>query len=196
MPVQKSLVVLAPFLVVGLVALAGGCTLVVVDDLQRSPCAEVGDCAAGSTCVDGECAPVEPAPGPPPPGAPVGPEGALVEGPDGVTVDIPPAATDVVLRVTIERRSATTVPVGVLEQSRFYAVVPTAILVEPAIVALPLLDTVAGGTGSCAGCTLWLAPANEDEPWTPLPRAPAPAGFIGGELSVLGAVVVAGEAAP
>lgn len=194
---MRSLVVAsASFLLHAGVTLVGGCTLVVVDDLRQAPCAAVADCAAGSACVDGACAAVEPASAPPPVGAPVGPDGALVEGPDGVTVDIPPAATDVVLRVNIERRSSTTVAVGVLEASRFYAVEPIAVLVQPALVALPLLDTVEGGTGTCPACALWLAPANPDEPWTRLPLAAAPAGFVGGELSVLGAVLVAGEEAP
>ncbi len=173
----------------------GSCTLLVIDDLVRAACTDVSDCAAGDACIDGACAPVASL-GPPPAGAPVGPEGARVEGPDGIIFDIPPFATDVVLRVRIERRSSTTVPVGVLDRSRFYAVVPIAALTLPAVLAVPLQTTLETGEGACADCSLWLAPASDDEPWTALAPALAPAGFVGGELTALGAVVVAGVAAP
>lgn len=172
------------------VSFASSCTFVVLSDAQdEKACADSADCAPGAGCVDGACASVNDATTPPPVGTAVGPEGGTVVGPDGLTLVFAPGSLDAPLHVTVERRSSTTIAVGVAEQSRFYAVTPAVVLVDAAEVSVPL-------TGPCPddSCAVWLAPDDEDEPWIELDSSPGAGQLVVGELPVLGGVIVAGEA--
>jgi hypothetical protein len=169
---------------------SSACTYVVLSDAQdRKACDDPADCAPGAACVDGECIGVTDATTPPPLGTAVGPDGGTVRGPDGMTLVFAPGALDAPLHVTVERLSSTTIPVGVAEASRFYAVEPAAVLVEAAEVSLPL-------TAPCPddACAVFLAPDDEGDPWIALDSRPAAGEVIVGELPVLGGVIVAGEA--
>jgi hypothetical protein len=171
-------------------AAGGGCTYVVLSDAQGDKaCDDAADCAAGFACADGACDAVARATAPPPVGTLVGPEGGTVQGPDGLTVVFPPGSLDTPLHVTVSRRSSTTVPVGVIERSRFYVVEPAAVLVAAAAVSVPL-------TAPCpdATCAVWLAPDDDGEPWIDLESRPEAGELVTGELPVLGGVIVAGEA--
>lgn len=161
------------------------CTAFVVQDLldAPSPCAAPGDCAAGSSCVDGNCAPAEPAAGAPPAGVPVSSAGASVEGPDGLTLVVPPEAVAETIHVEIRRASSTLVPEGFAPKSRWYRIDPAAVLVEPASLTLPL-------ELPCAECALYLR--SEDGTFVVLEESPASPGTVAGLLPVLGGVVVAG----
>lgn len=175
--------------VVTVAVTSSACTFVVLSDAQDDKaCDAAADCAPGFGCDDGACRAVSDATTPPPVGTAVGPEGGTVRGPDGLTIVFAPGSLDTLLHITVERRSSTTIAVGVAEQSRFYVVEPAAVLVDAAAVAVPL-------TGPCpdATCAVWLAPDEEDEPWIELDSEPGVGQLVVGELPVLGGVIVAGE---
>ena len=130
-PMRDPLLLVA--LGAGLLHAAAGCTVLVVEDLvgDVSPCELAGDCAAGFSCVDGQCAALDDPGQPPPEGTRVGASGGEVLGPDGVTLSIPYGALASDTALQIARASATNVALGCDEASGFFRISPALTLPLP-----------------------------------------------------------------
>lgn len=163
-----------------------GCTALVVNDVlaDEIPCEAPGDCAAGFSCADGLCAPVEESAVVPAEGTTVGPTGGDVTGPDGVALAVPAGALPDETALVIERASATNVALGCTEASAFYRVSPVVNFAVGAVLTIPVDD--------CADCVICAKPAEEGD-WTALDEpAVAPSNSAAAILMQTGTVLVAG----
>ncbi len=143
------------------------CTWLVHDDLASAgaPCGEVGDCFAGQSCVDGQCAaaPVDAGPPPLPGHDRIGPAGGVVEGPDDVRLIVPANALAAATEVRLVRASSSLVAAGFVEAARFYAIVTDGVFSPSATLEIPIDDDVCAG----GGCLVYQR--SGDGAFTPLP---------------------------
>lgn len=165
------------------------CTWLVHEDLASSgaPCRAAGDCFAGHACDEGSCVPV---PDPTEPPAPlahntVGPDGGVVDGPDGVRLVIPAGALDDEQEVRLTRASASLVPAGFVEagregEGRFYAVVTTAVFSPSATLEIPIDEAL------CAAGECLVYARDDDTGWTALPAVSSKTDVASALVSVEG----------
>lgn len=172
-----------------LCALCHGCTAIILQDAATlaAPCASVDECASSQRCVDGVCVADDRAAQVPPATTRVGVDGGLIEGPDGVLLEVPQDALVGDTNITISRASATTpVDAGLLPSSRLYSIVPDLPLAAAATLTLPLV-------AACPTCVVYRRDASGFVPLAVVDRSDE---SVTGTTSGLGVFVAAEQEVP
>jgi hypothetical protein len=149
------------------VPLSTSCTARVLEDAAAPPaCASDDDCGAGTACVDDVCAAKDADPLPRE-ATSVGPEGGVVFGPDGVTLEVPAGALDGSTALTITTTTATYEYANFSPTTRLYSIEPTVTFAvdHTAKLHVPAADASASDGDVVGPRSLFLRPTPAAPTW-------------------------------
>lgn len=154
-------------------ALLSGCTLIVWRDASTpAPCDDDADCPADEACVDEVCEVVDPG-AVPAEGTRIDIAGGIVDGPDGVELEVPAGAVNTATMFFLRRETSTWPRDNFDAGNGFYAIAPAVSFATPALLVLPEND----GDDDDAflqptdGSTIWQRLTRADNGRFELPRA-------------------------